>query len=280
MLDFLIKAKSAEKQPWKMFFIGLIYSSLAILMSLWVFKSHATLVMIFLTVLSCMHFTYILFRIEEKRDLKSRTEKKFLIKQHGPALLFLVFLFLGFTVSYSLWYIFLPSNVSQDLFSSQIDAYNKVNITGNAINPSALMTIFMNNMRVLLFTILFAFFYGAGAIFIFAWNASVIGFAIGNVFRNKIANLAATLGWSNIASYFAIYSSSILKYLTHGVLEILAYFMGALGAGIIAIAVIRHDYNDKNFSSVLLDSLDLIVLSVILLLFAAVIEVYVTPALF
>ena len=40
--------------------------------------------------------------------------------------------------------------------------------------------IFINNMGVLFLCIIFSFLYGAGAIFILTWNASVIAAAIGS----------------------------------------------------------------------------------------------------
>ena len=44
--------------------------------------------------------------------------------------------------------------------------------------------IFTNNMYVLIFTLVFSLIFGAGVIFILAWNASVIGAAIG-IFTNS-----------------------------------------------------------------------------------------------
>ena len=53
-----------------------------------------------------------------------------------------------------------------------------------------------------------------------------------------------------------------------------------MGAGIISIAVIRHDYNSPKFKQVFMDSVDLIVISVIVLIIAGLIEVFITPKLF
>jgi uncharacterized membrane protein SpoIIM required for sporulation len=68
--------------------------------------------------------------------------------------------------------------------------------------------------------------------------------------------------------------------MTHGVFEILSYFVAGLAGGIISIAVTNHDFGTKKFQHVLLDSIDLILLSVLLLLVAALVEVFVTPLLF
>jgi uncharacterized membrane protein SpoIIM required for sporulation len=66
----------------------------------------------------------------------------------------------------------------------------------------------------------------------------------------------------------------------HGIPEILAYFIGGLAAGIVSIAVIRHDFKSDKFRHILLDSADLILLSLGVLIVAALIEVFITPVLF
>lgn len=75
-------------------------------------------------------------------------------------------------------------------------------------------------------------------------------------------------------------SIGLLRYSLHGVPEILAYFIGGLAGGIISIAVIRHDFGTKKFERILLDSSDLLITAVVVLLIAAIIEVFITPALF
>ena len=47
--------------------------------------------------------------------------------------------------------------------------------------------------------------------------------------------------------------------------------------GIISVAVINHDYKTKEFRHILIDSIDLIILSIFLLIIAGLIEVYITP---
>jgi uncharacterized membrane protein SpoIIM required for sporulation len=66
----------------------------------------------------------------------------------------------------------------------------------------------------------------------------------------------------------------------HGLPEIAAYFTAALAGGIISIALIRHDFNDERFWSTIRDSVNLILLSVLLVLFAAGVEVFITPMIF
>ena len=57
------------------------------------------------------------------------------------------------------------------------------------------------------------------------------------------------------ADYFYIIPLGIMRYMTHGFFEILAYFIGGLAGGIVSIALIKHNLQENR---VLIDSLDLI----------------------
>ena len=119
-------------------------------------------------------------------------------------------------------------------------------------------------MYVLIFTLVFSLIFGAGAIFILAWNASVISAAVGIFSKQSLLQLP--LG--------------IARYMIHGIPEIAAYFIGAMAGGIVSIAVIKHDMKTEKFWVILQDSLNLIILAVIVLFIAALIEVFITPVLF
>jgi uncharacterized membrane protein SpoIIM required for sporulation len=127
---------------------------------------------------------------------------------------------------------------------------------------------------------MFSFLYGAGAIFILMWNASVIGVAIGNFIRTNVAALANQLGGITIGGYFSVVSIGLFKYVIHGIPEILAYFVAALAGGIISIAIINHEYSSRKFEHILLDAADLLLLSIAIIFIAGLLEVYVTPVVF
>ena len=155
----------------------------------------------------------------------------------------------------------------------QMATINQINakIVGGAVTEGILFKIFLNNFKVLLFTVLFALFYGAGTIFILTWNASVIGTAIGDFVRQKI---------STHLDYFTILPLAVGRYMTHGFFEILAYFVGALAGGIISVAIINHDTKDYKFKVILKDSFDLILIAIAILIVAAFVEVYFTPLIY
>jgi uncharacterized membrane protein SpoIIM required for sporulation len=219
--------------------------------------------------------------MEESKGLIIHNENR-LLREHGRALLFFIFLFLGFLAAFLFWYIFLPSNITQSLFISQQQTISSINqqLTGRAVSSGIFFMILSNNIKVLFFCILFSFFFGTGAIFILTWNASVIATAMGNFFRNQLSNLAGAVGFTSTAHYFQAGSLSLLRYLIHGIPEITSYFIAGLAGGIISAAVIRHDFRSKNFQNVILDTSALLLLSLLVLIIAAFIEVYITPALF
>lgn len=284
VLESLISPEKAENKPALLIFLGFFYTSLAMLLSYMIFKQYSSLFMIFLATIASIPIMYKLIKMEEQKDMTDQPEI-LLLKEHWKALSAMMFLFLGATLAFTLWYVVLPSDTISTLFESQTSTIISINgrtidITGDVTSTSILSRIFFNNIKVLLFCVLFSFLYGAGAIFILMWNASVIGTAIGNFIRTNIASIAAQVGGAGAGSYFQVVAVGLFKYIVHGVPEILAYFVGALAGGIISIAIINHDVSTRKFEHVLLDAADLMMLSIVITLIAALLEVYVTPIIF
>ena len=273
VLESLINPEKAEKNPVSMIIYGFIFASISIILSLLIFREEASMVSVFITVMISIPLMYSTMKYEEDKDKKISNER-LLLKQHWKALKFLTFLFFGFIIAYSLWFIFLPAETTQTLFSTQLSTIQSINskMTGNLlINSGILMKIFMNNLKVMLFCLFFSLFFGAGAIFILTWNASVIGTAMGTFATERLGIFG---------SHFIAFPLSIMRYMTHGVFEILAYFMAGLAGGIISVAIINNDLIGENKKRILKDSLDLILLAVIFLVIGAIVEVFVTPLLF
>ena len=281
-LESLVNPFKAVERPIHMFFIGIIYATVATFLSIIIFKDHSSLVMVFLTVIATIPLMYKTMKMEEEADIKIKDEVK-LLKRHAKVIRFLLFMFMGFVVAYSFWYIFLPVDASQALFSVQSETIKTINsdIVGDVVSPVAIfMQIFLNNFKVLLFCLLFAFFYGAGAIFILTWNASVISAAIGDFVKSKLGLYSAAAGTMGVGSYVHAFSSGLLRYSLHGIPEIAAYFIGGLAGGIISVAMINRDLETKHFNKILLDSVNLSLIAIFILVIAALIEVFITPTLF
>lgn len=268
-----------------MFFVGLLYASLSVILVVWVFskdsvlvKSSGILVVLF-TVLFSMPFMYYTLKLEESRITKNRGSWQ-LLKDHRRAIYTFLFLFAGFTIAFFVWYTILPST---DSFRTQIEVYCQINRPANfnecvthygiketttlvpfMTNNERMFLIFTNNMYVLLFTLVFSLLLGAGVIFILTWNATVIGAAMGIFADYK-------LSW--IFAGFA-------RFFIHGIFEMASYFTIALAGGMVSVAVINREAGTSKFWDILQDSLNLIILSIAVLFIAALIEVFVTPLFF
>lgn len=271
VFESLITPWKAEKHPWEMFFFGFLYASIAMAASLWIFSDHAGLISVFFTVMLCIPLMYNTLRIEEEK-IDYLSEERSLLKEHSKALLFFIFIFIGITLAFATWYVVLPTELSQSIFSVQTKTITDINANATE-NIGLFSKIFFNNLKVLTFSLLFSFFFGAGVIFILTWNASVIAVAMGALIKNYIL----VAGSGAVFAHIGGYSSAILRYFIHGIPEMAAYFVAALAGGIISVAIIRKDITTKNFQRIAFDTSNLIIISIIILLIAGLAEIYITP---
>jgi uncharacterized membrane protein SpoIIM required for sporulation len=281
VLESLMTPPRAESHPIAVFLLGAAYGTLAIFLSMWIFEEQSSMVMVFLSALAALPLMYHTLRFEEHKDIDAQDGRS-LLRQHAPALLFYIMLFCGMAVAYSFWYIALPPDVASGLFRVQAQTISNLNqhVTGKITQTALLSKIFLNNIKVMIFCILFSFLYGSGAIFILTWNASVIGAAVGNFVRTHMAKFANTAGLQKAGAYFYVSSLSVLRYAIHGIPEIFAYVIAGLAGGILSVAIVKHDFGTGKFEKVLLDVSDLVLLAVLVLFVAAVVEVFITPSLF
>ncbi len=282
VLESLFNPFTVKKKPWEMFFAGFVYALVGLLLSYFVFKEIAGILMVFLIVMATLPLLYTSIRNEEELDLKY-SQEWFLLREHTKVLIYLMCLFFGITTALVLSYVFFPASMTSSIFQLQeqaimnVNSYVQSNITGGVTRMTLLSRIFVNNLKVLFFCLVFSLLYGTGAMFILAWNASVIAAAMGSLIKNEIAKVASLVGWQTLAVHFSAATFSFFRYMTHGVFEIAAYFIAGLAGGIVSIALIKHNLQNER---VFIDALDLILISIGLLIIGGVVEVYVTPALF
>src|SRR3989338_10665244 len=229
VLESLINPIRAESRPWALLMLGFMYATVGLFLGLWIFEEYASMIMVFLTTMAAIPLVYNTIKLEESKDYLFTSERT-LLKEHAKALNLFFFFFLGTMIAFSLWYVMLPSDVSSLVFSSQTQTINNLNqdVTGNFFQGQQAMLftkIFLNNLKVMIFCILFSFLYGSGAIFILTWNASVVGAAIGNFIRTHIAMYALSLGFKDAGSYFYVISLSLARYLIHCIPEVLGYIV-------------------------------------------------------
>jgi len=283
MLESMFNPRRLEKGPWKMLFIGILYASLSLLFVRWFFASdpvlyqYAGMIVVLFCVMFILPFMYFIIKQEEFED-----EEVFgflsVWRIHKDAIYAFLWLFLGFIIAFSFWFLVLGDST---LFNAQLETYCRINSptdiegcvekfdlatlsTGSAIREARFLSIVENNIYVMIFTLLLSLIFGAGAMFVLAWNASVIAAAIGIFTGNQIKDIP--LG--------------IARYMIHGFPEIAAYFITALAGGIFGVGVIRNGIKGKRFLHVVENVVILLFIALVIILIAAAIEVYFTPLLF
>jgi uncharacterized membrane protein SpoIIM required for sporulation len=281
VLESILNPSIAKRRPLEVFFFGGFAATIGLFLSYWIFQEYASLIMVFLVTLASVPLLYSTIRSEEEVDVRLDNEPT-ILREHSRVLVFLMVLFMGMTLALSFWYVVLPQDMTTALFSSQTQTITDINnqISGNVTQLDIITRIFLNNVRVLVFAVMFAFLYGVGAIFILTWNATVIAAAMGNFIRQGLSATAQTFGFDNMGTYLAIFSLGIFRYVVHGIPEILAYFIGGLAGGIISVAVMKKDIFRSLRERILFDAAELILIAVGLLLAASFIEVFITPVLF
>ena len=288
MLESIVNPMRDKKGPLKMFFIGMVYASLSLLLVKWFFTSDPVLsqysgmiVVLFCVMFSLPFFFYI---IKQEEDEDEKVVGFLSVWQiHKDAIFSFMWLFMGFIVAFSFWFIVLQDST---LFNAQIETFCRINspgdlegcvsrydfmgqtpeldTTGSATNGIRFLSIIENNVYVMIFTLLLSLIFGAGAIFVLAWNASVIAAAISIFTQHTLKGIP--LG--------------ISRYMIHGFPEIAAYFITALAGGIFGVGVLRNGIQGKRFIHVLENAVILLFIALIVLVLAALMEVYLTPLLF
>jgi len=287
VLEYIFNPFVLKKKPWEMFLVGFVYSIVALFLSYLVFKEVSGLLTVFLIVIAILPTMYITIKSEEELDLKYTGEWK-LLQEHAKVIVFLLCLFFGITAALIASYVFLPHSVVDSVFDLQhkaivnVNNYVRGNIVGEGITAQVTKTdvfvkIFLNNLKVLFFCLIFSLLYGSGALFILTWNASVIAAAVGSLIKSKLAETASLAGFGLFSAYFGTATFSFFKYMLHGILEITAYFIIALAGGILSMALIKKDLS---YDTIMTDVLDLVLISIGFLLVGGIVEVYITPIFF
>ena len=133
MLEMLMSPRKAERRPWELFFVGVFYASLSILLVNWIFSQDAVLskfsgiLVVTFTVMFSIPFMYYIIKLEEDRATQHLGAFK-LLKEHRKAIWAFLWLFVGFVIGYSFWYIILPTTTS---FDAQIQTYCLINRPAN-----------------------------------------------------------------------------------------------------------------------------------------------------
>lgn len=277
VLEYLIGFNA--KKPAHLFGTGFFYASIAIFVSAVLFFHAPSMVVVtFMTLPSVYVFTTIMARkcLEEVK-VKSLLD---LLTVNIDLVEMYTFLFLGMVAGVAIWFSVLPAEMADQLLSEQLfNLYSITQITSATASGSAVtvmqaassdifMMIAANNIKLVLLMAVLSFVFAAGALFILAWNASVVGVAIGLLVRRLAAS------GPSVPAMLTGIPLGFAYYILHLVPEVVAYFIAAIAGAMISSAMIRYTPFSPKSRKLMLIAAALLAIAIGIILLAAGIEIH------
>ncbi len=259
MIESLLSFEQVNRRPWLTAVWAFLLANVALLLSSQIAGSFTGVDFgffgILFVVIPSVYFIVTLFKQEERIEeniIKFR--QKGLWERHEKDILIFLFYFLGLTIAFSIWSFALPDGA----FSVQTAKISQIRgLTGAAVSSiDSFSAILLNNIQVMLFSFFFSFIFGAGAVFIIEWNASILGVYIGQLSKSVWEIPIVTLA-----------------FLPHGIPEIAGYVAAGLAGGLISAAITRKN-PPKILETIIFDAIKILIIAVALLVLGAAIEVW------
>lgn len=195
----------------------------------------------------------------------------------------LLYVFLGVFVAFTFIFFIVNTETREGIFVTQLSEIKNISATRDTITgqvsgtvvksnsafSSAFNLIFANNFGVVLRAGLLSLFYGAGAIYLIVWNASILATAIAN---DILINLGGVVGVGGMLEGIGNALITLIGYVPHGLPEVLAYIIISLAGAIFARGLSKGTFFTEFRWVVLKDIIWLVIAAVVLLLIGALIE--------
>lgn len=282
VLESLIGEKNIRRHPVFVFFLTLLICAGGIFFANLLFPTHASVLSVAFITIGLVPLVHSILSYEEAEERVSRnTSTSTFFVRHFDLIMIYVWIFVGIIVAFAFYYCFMPGPERMTLFDEQIKSFCAISgdcnngtpfsvagrmsafgfdscLSTNSTISSCTWFIFENNAGVLLFTIILSLLYGVGAIFIIAWNASILGVFFGETFLSG-AHLKG----------IGMFQSMLIG---HGPPELLGYVFGALAGAILSAMVARGEYFTHESAVIIKDVLFLSALALFSVGYGAITE--------
>jgi len=284
VLESLLETESVAKHPLFALFLGFLFSSVSLWIAFFSFPASASILAISFITIAAVPLIHHVFQWEEEQAVKKRSRHRSFTGRNFDLIKIYAWFSLGIIAGYAIWYTLLPMDANSvcwqagscidipdrgTVFKEQIRSLDMISkISGSEMVANATVgggicsgfwcwfnLVFTNNSSLMLLAVLLSFLFGAGALFLITWNASIVGVLIG---QNIVA--------SNHLTFLGL--------LPHGIPEFAGYFMGAISGGLISVALTKKKFFPKEFEIVAKDSLFLLIIALFSLLVGAAIEAF------
>lgn len=270
MLEHLLRINKIGKRHYFALLLGFAYALIGAVTAFFLFRDFMSLAMLFLTTLLLVP-TLMAYLGKEER-IERKVGLRHFFRNHKDILETYLFIFHGVFLGYLLIGFF-ALGVSYDVNEYQFDFLRSRGIVpeGVSVVPESTLAqvggVLARNLTVDLVAFILSIAYGAGAIFLIVYNASI--------FSSFIVLLIRYLS-TTTAHATAIFSTMLI----HLVPEISGFLLAAIAGGVISKALTRERFGSDKFRNVVKDATVLFLISVVLIVLAAFLEIYVTRGVF
>jgi hypothetical protein len=260
MIDILLKAYLIEKKPSYGIVLGFLFASLGIGFSYLIFKDAPSFPAIFLTTLATVP---VVIRLIKSEEWEPKFEK--ILQRHKKVIETYFYLFFGMALAFALFYTLLPEDISGLIFSEQVKKFGAglfsfdFNLDFILKQSSLFSKIVINNLGLMFFFFLLSLFYGSGSLLLLSWNASILGVMWGRMTKTML-----------FLSDPLVFVTNTFFNFPYLLPEVLAYFLASIAGGIVSINLTKK----TKVGIAMLDSLFFLVISIIIIILAGIIEVF------
>jgi uncharacterized membrane protein SpoIIM required for sporulation len=242
-----------EKKPFYGIIIGFLFASLGIIFAFLIFKTEPSFPAVFLTTLAIAPLIV--------KIMKDEKQSKNIIRRHEKVIEVYFYLFFGMTIAFALFNAFLPPEISNSIFSEQLNKFSSGYFTMGYFTKqsSMFLEIVINNLGLVLFFFLLSLFYGSGSMFLLAWNSSILGVMWGNILKVSLSLMDPLMFVKNVFFIFPF----LLP-------EVEAYFLASVAGGIVSVNL----ENKKKLETAMNDSLIFLIVSIVMIFVAGAIEAF------
>ncbi len=268
MLESILNFREIDRSPYLTFLWAFLITNISLILATQVryvisldgqVWNLGGIFSVLFTIIPSTYFLTMVIRKEEKMEEEAIGKKysKNFWGRHEKDIIMFLFFFLGVTLAFSVWSFYM----SPDFFRVQISEVQRVqgSMTGHAIqkgNFDHFLLVTANNLQVMVFAFVFSILFGAGAVFILVWNASILGVYIGQLSKSVFHIPIVTM-----------------FFLPHGIPEVIGYLCAGLAGGLLSASILRC-HKAEIIKRIFIDSMLILVVGIVFIVLAAGIETY------
>ncbi|MBI4176932.1 MAG: stage II sporulation protein M [Candidatus Aenigmarchaeota archaeon] len=275
VLERLTDYQLMRKSWRRVFSFGFFVNVVSLVAAGSVFEPAAGLVSLFFVSAVAFPLVNKMFEVEESVDVNGGTD---FFGRHTEVLKIYSSFFAGVLLSTTAVYFSMDQTSANAVFGFQLSALKSSaiadRVTGASFSPEIFDAVLGNNLKVAAVSFLLSVIFGAAAVFVIAWNASVIAVFVGILTKSSVVAFSGLgLAAAPVAFFYGL-ATSVGTIALHGVPEIMSYFVAALAGGIISVGMEKEKLNSGRFGRVVKDGALLFALAVLLIFVAAAVESY------